>query len=238
MTRSRLLSVREKREFRQAIGLIFITLVLLVGFVFWGLPGLARLVGNTLIKQSSGPSKNLELKPTMPVLSDIPEATNSASLNIDGFAQPGVEVSLYVNSEQRDKMIVTDSGSFEFSNVKLTDGENTIYTYAENPTSKLESDQSKQHVVVVDTKKPVVTITTPSDNTVFHTSHEQVVTISGSVDEEGVKIYVGERMAIVTPEKTFTLAYQLVEGDQDIPIKATDKAGNQEEMSLHLRWEP
>jgi hypothetical protein len=45
-------------------------------------------------------------------------------------------------------------------------------------------------------------------------------------------------MAIVSPDNKFSLTYQLVEGDQDMQIKAIDKAGNENLSSIKLRWEP
>jgi len=58
------------------------------------------------------------------------------------------------------------------------------------------------------------------------------------VSEEGSKVYIGERMVIVSSERKFSLPYQLIEGDQDIKIKAVDKAGNEYDSSIKLRWEP
>jgi hypothetical protein len=238
MARSRLVSVKEKKELRQAILLIVITIVLLIGFIFWGLPEIARLVGNTLIKQdASGVSQGIEIKPTTPILSDIPEATSEKKLSVTGFAQPGVEIVLVVGGQQEGRVVVTDTGSFLFPDVALVEGDNLISAFAYNPASKLESEMSKEHVVIVDNTKPEITITSPANESVLRTEMERVVTISGSVNEERVKVYVGERLAIITPEKSFSVSYQLVEGDQEIVIKATDTAGNEATETLKLRWE-
>jgi hypothetical protein len=45
-------------------------------------------------------------------------------------------------------------------------------------------------------------------------------------------------MVIVQSDGKFTLPYQLVEGDQEIIIKVIDKAGNEGNSSIKLRWEP
>ncbi|MEI6690467.1 MAG: hypothetical protein WCL07_01835 [bacterium] len=238
MARSRLTSVKEKREFRQAIVLIIFTLSLLIGFIFWGLPEVAKLAGNTFIKNDGTKgTQSLEMRPTSPILSDLPTATNSATIALSGFAQPGVEVALYINSQENDRITVTDSGSFVFPDVSLSDGENNIYAFASNPANKLESDQSRAHMLTVDTTKPTLTVSSPSTGSVFRTEKERVVTISGSVNEDGTRVDISDRMAIVSPENTFAMSYQLVEGDQDILIKATDKAGNVSEETLKLRWE-
>lgn len=141
MTRSRLTSVREKKEFRQAIALIAVTIALLVGFIFWGLPAIAGFVGNTLVKSDkSGTNNGIQLKPTMPILTDIPEATNSASIDVNGTAGAGSEVTLYVNGSEEAKLAVPDSGEFNFTNVKLIEGSNLIFALDYNASSKMTSE--------------------------------------------------------------------------------------------------
>jgi hypothetical protein len=44
-------------------------------------------------------------------------------------------------------------------------------------------------------------------------------------------------MAILQPDGSFTLTYQLVEGDQDVTVKAIDGATNETDLTLKLRWE-
>lgn len=238
MTRSRLVSVKEKRELRQAVALIVLTVVILIGFVFWGLPAIAQLVGNTLIKNdTNGTIETLQVKPTVPILSDIPSATSSASLDITGFAQPGVDVFVVVNGVEESKVLVDDTGSFSFTSIPLVDGDNQIVAFAYNPTSKQESDTSKTYVVRRDMTKPNLVIDQPKTDTTFHTEMERIVEIKGSVDEEGSRIYVGERLAILSPELTFSVTYQLVDGEQDVVVRAVDPAGNETSETLKLRFE-
>lgn len=236
MARSRLLSIREKREYRQAIGLILVTLILVIGFVFWGLPFIARLVGNVFVKQGGEGSSSIIILPTPPVLSDIPEATNSATVAISGFAQPGVELLLFVNDEAVGKELVNDTGIFNFPKVSMNNGVNTVYAVAKSHSGQ-ESEKSRIYAIQIDTKNPELLITAPNDGGVFYGEKDRVVSVIGSTDEENVKVYIGERMVILKPDKTFTLSYQMMEGDQDIKIKVIDPAGNETDKVIKVRWE-
>ncbi|MFZ2976177.1 MAG: hypothetical protein WA055_06150, partial [Candidatus Moraniibacteriota bacterium] len=78
----------------------------------------------------------------------------------------------------------------------------------------------------------------PKEGEVFRGQSQRITTFNGSVSEQGSKVYIGERMAIISADQKFSLTYQLVEGDQELQIKAVDKAGNENLSSIKLRWEP
>lgn len=204
--------------------------------VFWGLPFLAKLAGGFISSEESTQTE-YELKPTPPIISDIPEATHSATVAINGFAQPGIDVVLYLNGAEIGRKLTSDSGTFAFNNVPIASGDNTVHAYSTTPRG-LMSEKSKEYIIVLDDTPPKITIESPSNGDVQIGSRERIVTFNGGVDEEGVKVYVGERMAILTSEGKFSLPYQLIEGDQDVVVKAVDRAGNTSETTLKLRWEP
>lgn len=236
MSASRLTRVKNKRATKQAT--LYIVLAVIIGFVMiaWGIPEIARLSG-LLIQTDNGDQSLDELRPTPPIFSDIPESANQDKVDIAGFAQPGVEVLLYVNGTLHKKILTDEAGIFRFGAVPLTDGDNRVYAYA--LTSRgTESEQSREYSIVVDKSAPEVTLISPTDGQVYRGERERIAEIKGSVGEEGVKVYVGDRMAIVNPDGTFSLSYQLIEGEQEIVIKAIDKAENEAELILRLRWEP
>ena len=236
MNRSRLDRVRSKRAGKEGLVYLLIAVVLIIIMLIWGLPALARLVGYfTKSDTDSTPTTN-ELRPAPPIFSDIPEATYSAKVKISGFAQPGLDIVLYVNATEVDRKLISESGDFTFDNVSLTEGDNSVYAYSQTPHD-LRSEQSRTYTVSLDTTKPVVTIDSPHDGDVSHGQSGQTVTFTGSVNEPGSKVFIGERMAIVSDGK-FSLPYQLASGDQEIPIRAVDRAGNENVSSIKLRWEP
>lgn len=236
MTRSRLQRVRSRKAGKQGVVYLVLAILLIVGTLGWGLPAVARLTG-LLIKSDTMLDINQELRPTPPIFSDIPEATYSAQVRIAGFAQPGLDVILYVNGAEQDRKLVSESGTYIFERVSLTEGENQVYGYT-TTVHDLQSEQSRAYTILVDITKPKVVIDRPSSGEVFRGQSQRIANFEGSVDESGSKVYIGERMVIVQSDGKFSLPYQLVEGDQEIPIKAIDRAGNENALSINLRWEP
>ena len=236
MNNSRLDRVRSRKAGKQGVVYLALAGVLVLVTLIWGLPAVARLTGY-LISSDDTDITIAEQRPTPPIFSDIPEATYSAQVRIGGYAQPGLDVVLYINGAERESKLVSESGTFTFDKVHLTEGDNTAYAYTATPHD-LRSEQSKSYVIVLDGSKPTVTIDTPKDAEVFRGQGQRITTFTGSVNEPGAKVYIGERMVIVQSDGKFSLPYQLVEGDQEISIKAIDKAGNEGLSSIKLRWEP
>ncbi len=236
MQNSRLERVRSRKAGKQGIVYLLLALGLVIVTIFWGLPALARLTG-LMIKTDKTPAVSDEQRPTPPIFSDIPEATYSAQVRIAGYAQPGLDVILFLNGAEYDRKLVAESGTFSFDKVNLSEGDNAAYAYTATPKD-LRSEQSKNYTIVVDTTAPVVTIDSPKQGQVFRGQTERITKITGSVNELGSKVYIGERMVIVSSDGKFSLTYQLVEGDQELQIRVTDKAGNEGTSSLKLRWEP
>lgn len=236
MERSRLTRVKSKKATQQAIIYIVISLAIMVAMIVWGVPMAARLSG-MFIGSDNGTAGIEELKPTPPIFSDIPESTSSARVDLSGFAQPGVEVALIVNGREYKKILSDDSGTFTFPDVAVSEGDNSVYAYA--VTSRgTESEQSRQYTITVDNAKPEITLTSPNDGQVYRGGNERLANFAGSVNEEGTKVYIGDRMAIVQADGTFTLTYQMQEGDQEVKVRALDRAGNEAEKIVKIRWEP
>lgn len=233
---SRLERIRSRRAGKQGVWFLFLAIVLVVITIFWGLPALARLAGNLISTDSTQPTK-YELKPTPPIISDIPEATHSATVVINGYAQPGIDVVMYLNGAEIGRKLTSESGTFSFQNVPISNGTNSVYAYTSTPQGMM-SEKSKEYTITLDNEKPTVTLDSPKDGDVMRGTTQRIATFVGGVNEEGTKVYIGERMAILTSEGKFNLPYQLVEGDQEIAVKAVDPAGNESVTTIKLRWEP
>jgi hypothetical protein len=236
MINSRLERVRNRKAGKQGATYLIIAVILGIVTLVWGLPAVARLAGY-LVESDDKPLAINEQRPTPPIFSDIPEATYSAKVAIAGYAQPGLDVVLYINGAEYEKKLVSESGTFSFDKVQLSEGDNTAYAYTATPHD-LRSEQSKTYTIVMDSTKPSVTLDTPKEGEVFRGQGQRITTFSGGVSELGSKVYIGERMVIVQSDGKFSLPYQLVEGDQEIQIKAIDKAGNEGNSTIKLRWEP
>lgn len=236
MRNSRLERVRSKRAGKQGATYLVVAIGLIVITLIWGLPAIARIT-QYFMQGDNNPIVSNEQRPTPPIFSDVPESTFSAQVRIAGFAQPGLEVVLYLNGAEYERKFVAESGTFVFDKVSIAEGSNTVYGYTTTPRDLL-SEQSKNYTIILDNTKPKVSLDKPSEGQVFRGQTERITEFSGSVDESGSKVYIGERMVILQSDGRFTLPYQLVEGDQEVEIKAIDKAGNESVMSIKLRWEP
>lgn len=236
MTNSRLERLRSRRAGKQGVLYLVIALLLIVITLIWGLPAVARLT-ELFIKTDTSPVVFDEERPTPPIFSDVPEATFSAQVKIAGYAQPGLDVILYLNGAEYGRKLVSESGTFNFDKVILSEGENTAYAYTSTPRD-LRSEQSKNYIIILDTTKPSVNIESPRDGEVMRGQAQRIVNFVGSVNELGSKVFIGERMVIVQADGKFSLSYQLIEGEQEVQIKAIDKAGNESTSSIKLKWEP
>lgn len=236
MTGSRLERVRSRKAGKQGIIYLLLAISLIVLTISWGLPAVARLTG-LMIKSDGEQVMSNELRPTPPIFSDIPEATYSAQVRIAGYAQPGLDVILFMNGAEYEKKLVSESGTFNFDKVKLSEGENSAYAYTATPHD-LRSEQSKTYTILMDSTKPSVTLDTPTENEIFRGQGQRITTFSGEVSELGSKVYIGDRMVIVQSDGKFSLPYQLIEGEQVIEIRAIDKAGNESTSTISLKWEP
>lgn len=236
MNNSRLDRVRSRKAGKQGIVYLMLAGLIILVTLIWGLPAVARLAGY-LTSDEATPIEISEQRPTPPIFSDIPDATYSAKVRIAGFARPGLDVILFMNGAEVARKLVSESGTFSFENVPLDEGENETYGYSATPKD-LRSEQSKNYMITLDSTKPTVTIDSPRDGEVFRGQGQRIATFVGGVNELSSKVYIGERMVIVGSEGKFSLQYQLVEGDQELQIKAIDKAGNEALSSIKLRWEP
>lgn len=235
MSSSRLSRIRGKRDTTLGFVYIAIAILIIVAMISWGIPWMARMAG-LLITEDNGTGGVSELAPTPPIFSDIPEATNSATIEVAGFAQPGIDVVLYVNGAEYDKNLTDDAGVFSFDKVNITRGENVIYAHAVSPKGG-PSDQSRQYTIIYDNEKPEFTLSSPMDGEVFRGQSQRIINFQGIVNEEGVRVVIGERIAILQSDGSFSLPYQLQDGDQDVRIIVTDQAGNVNEQVIKLKWE-
>ncbi len=165
--------------------------------------------------------------PPPPTLSNIPQATHSAKLNIKGFAESGSTVALFLNNNEKDSQLVSAEGQFVFEEVPLEQGENEIYATSKDATGN-ESRQSTVYKVIIDRKPPQLEVTEPEDNAVISEEKDEqsFVLIKGNVEENAV-VTVNGHQAIVREEGDFEFRLPLSEeGELIIKVEARDLAGN------------
>ena len=147
--------------------------------------------------------------------------TNNATLNISGTvldSDSGLK-SLAVNGTS---VSVATNGTFS-SALTLVAGANTITTIA---TDNVNNQTTETRIITLDQAAPVLTVTTPPDNSAVAVS---TLTVSGSVNKSAsvdMKLNNGASQTVSLDGNTFTTSATLAVGLNTIDLTATDLAGN------------
>lgn len=232
--RSRLERKKEEQITKKTVFLGFLTVLIFVMVILFGLPFLINFsifLGN--IKNKKDITTENVLPPLAPRLVVPFEATSSARIKIDGFAEAGSVVELLKNSESIGKVDVTENGEFYFENVDLTDGENIFSAVAIKDKSG-SSQASKDLMVILDTKAPELTITNPSTDALKVDSADFDVT---GKSEKGVSVSINGRVAVVDNNGNFKLKIQLNPGKNDIGIIVKDTALNETKKTVSITYD-
>lgn len=226
-----------RRARRKLLSSIIIILFLLFATFHWILPNLIGGVGvvkNVLtpVKQTDNPTTISEtLAP--PVLFVPFEATNSAKIDIKGYATAGSKVKIYLEDVLVDTASVGADGNLVSKNVPLALGRNNIYgkTIDDKGT---ESLPSKTIVVVYDNEKPALTLTDPTDGKII-TGGDKKVLVAGKTDPD-IPVIVNDSRVITASDGKFSTTLNINEGDNQITIRAVDKAANSTEITRSVTY--
>lgn len=172
--------------------------------------------------------------PIAPFLSEVPEATQSSSIDITGRSEPGVKVELYVDSGKVDESISDSNGSFVFSNIPVGVFRQELYVKAVDESGNV-SNQSNTYSIQQDTTAPEVEITSPEQKESLYRSTEHTYKIAGKT-ESGASVMVNDQLAVVSPEGDFFANLRLEEGGNNIKIVVKDKALNETESEVYINF--
>lgn len=233
---SRRAQTEEKKNIKRAVGFGFLTLALIVAFIFLGLPAVAKFAGFLTDLRKSGLPIDINdtTPPAPPVLSNLPEYTKKKSIEITGKTEAGATVILFLNDSE-EEIVANNDGEFSYR-YGVWKGENTISAKAKDSAGN-ESQETKIYKVIFDDQPPKLEINSPEDGREFYGSKERQINIEG-VTEEGVSLTVNERIVAVDSDGSFTFLTTLEEGENTFTIKAEDRAGNSEEKTLTVRFSP
>lgn len=214
------------------------SIILILFLIFYGLPLFTKYIlylGNT--KQDVNniqPSDGLSyIAP--PVLDDSFNATNSAKITISGIAAKGQTVKLYTNGSIAGQQDTDDQGKFNFDNVILNNGNNTIQ--AKSFAGSKESAFSNTLTIRYLNKGPNLTVTAPNGDETLSGGDNQTLHVQGSTDPN-TNVTINGSWAIVNDNGSFTYDFPLQNGDNDIKIIATDQAGNTTTVEHHVTFNP
>lgn len=233
---SRRLTIEEKKNKRRAISLIFLTVVILLGIFFYGLPTVVKFTAIlTDINQSSQPVEaNDTTPPPPPRLESMPIATKEEKIDIRGNTEAGAKVTLFLNDTE-EEILADSSGKFSF-NLTLTDGENSISAVSTDSSGNT-SQKTEIQTVIFDKKLPELELIKPNDKAEFFGSKQRQVVVEGKTESE-VRLQINQRQVVVENDGSFTFATTLSQGQNNFTVVAEDRAGNKTEKTFSVTFTP
>ena len=237
VSKTRLQRKREKDSLRQAFKYLLLVFGLLFLLIRFGLPALtnmAAFLGD--LNSSKQPIEKQESLPIMaPRLNPLPMATVSAEINISGYSQPGSTVKLFLRGISIEEITADANGEFSFNKVHLKDGENEIYTEANDNQGK-DSGPSTTYKVTLDSEAPKLEVSQPQDGQRFF-DKDSPITVSGRT-EVRTNLMINNRFVLVKDDGSFSVTQSLTAGDNQIEIVVRDDAGNETRKSLKVNYTP
>ncbi len=233
---SRLASVEEKKNVRNAMKFGTLTVVAMVILVFFGIPVLGRFAGfiTDLAKSEKPIGKNDNTPPAPPQIDNFSEFTNQEIMTLEGRSEESATIKLTFNDSEKE-VVAGQDGSFTFK-LDLQKGENTFQGKAVD-TSGNESQETKVFTIVFDNEKPELEIESPSSGSQFYGSHQRQLTIKGKTEAD-VQLTINGRFVAVDSDGIFEFTTTLGEGENKFNLKSTDQAGNQTEMDFTASFTP
>lgn len=217
----------EKHIYRRLVLFIGIATVILLIVWFWGITFI-QIIGALGSRGDDGAKDTAFQAPLIkPVVSSLPEFTNKEMISVTGFTSSETMVTLFVNGNEIGTTTTNDSGNFTFGETALKEGLNFIKVIAKDDFG--ESEEEKV-LITLDKKAPKLKITEPKDGQVIKKTAS--VTIKGAT-EEGAKVLINSIQATLNGD-SFTYILGVSPGENEIEIKATDKAGNTEKVTLTI----
>ena len=173
------------------------------------------------------------MAPQIPVMSALPEATNSATLEVEGYTEAEVQVEYFVNGRR----VITeesDKSGYYKASLSLEEGDNLIKVRAKD---KAENESiSKPINVIYDFKSPDLVIDLPTDGQEFFGQQSQIISVSGEVSESNSNLRVNNTYVSLSYDGKFSHQVKLNEGENEIKVVVIDAAGNVVEKVLKVSY--
>lgn len=235
--KTRLQKKRERDSLKQAGRYLLLTLTGLFLLVRFGLPSLINLAAfiSDLSVSRQPPETPAELPPAPPALLPLPEATNSASITVAGYTDPGLTVKLTRGGIAIEETIAGNDGSFEFKATVLNEGDNEFFAEAVNSRGTA-GEPSKIFRVVYDPQPPPLTIDQPHSGQRFF-DKDSPITVAGNTEPDS-QLTLNGRFIRVDADGRFNTAWPLSGGDNQLDFVVRDPAGNETKKILTVNYTP
>lgn len=175
------------------------------------------------------------IPPQSPMLSALPEATNSSSLLVEGYTESGSALDLMVNDSISLTSKAGEDGFFSIVGT-LIPGSNRVYVRAADEAGNMSSSEVK--MVTFDSKAMELTLSSPKDGVEFFGKNNQVIDLVGEVNKPDSQVIINNSFVVVERDGKFVHRFQLASGNNEIKIVASDKAGNTAEKTIKILYTP
>ena len=232
---SRLESTEEKRNFRNAILLLVLSILVIILLFVYGIPLVGRVASFVSgLKNGGGTiTSNDKTPPVPPNFNIYPDYTNQQTISISGSAEPGVSIILVFNDKKSETLVDKD-GNFVFQGLTLEPEANTFSATASDLAGNL-SQSTEMRTINYDSKPPELVIDSPQDDAGFYGNTQRQISIQGTA-ENNVAITINDRVVTVDENGKFQYPVTLNSGANTFNIKVTDLAGNQTEKNISLNF--
>lgn len=232
-------SVRHERNKARNRIILAIIAVIFLGYFFltWGLPALiggltyvTHFNSKPVVKDVS--EEDIAIPP--PVLNIPYEATNTATIAINGYTTPDTKVEIYLDDELKTTVDVKSDGSFQTSELALAIGTNNIY--GKTIIGDKKSLDSKNIKLYFDSEKPKLDLSAPTDNQEIK-GGDKKVRVAGSTDPQN-SVAVNGSTIIVNGAGEFASDVSINEGDNTVTVTVTNRFGNTSSTERKVKYSP
>jgi len=221
------------QRFVTLVGAIILVIVVLVGGLLFFGPKIGSFFGLISVNRNPKSIKDT-MSPPAPTFTDPPVATKDDKITLNGVAEPGTTIRLFVNGPEKQTTLVDLAGVFIFTDIELNQGRNTIFAKSVDSNNN-ESDTSVTLTIELDKDSPDIKIESPTDGSIVKNLDKRIL-IKGSINEKAT-IKINDRLAVQKSDLTFDFLLGVDEGDVKVTIEAIDLAGNKKEEILNLKYE-
>lgn len=229
---------RTEKKIKQNIVLVVIlSIIIIYALLNWGLPLLIDSLSLFKGLQSKTETvKALEDAAIAPPFLNIPfEATNSATIDIQGYASPNLKIEIYVDDNLKTTVQTDSEGNFKAENILLELGINNIYGKTVNEEGA-KSLSSKNIKVIYSNDRPTLEISEPGDGSQIK-GGDKKVKVSGKTDPDS-SVTVNSISAIIRNDGTFSTEVNINDGDNIITVVATNSVSNSSKVERKVNYAP
>lgn len=235
-TYSRRESTQVRKNKRKAYTLLLASIVLFVGFVYYGLPLITRASTFFLdLKSSSTPIEEGDTTPPPPPhIQENLSYTNKNKYTIEGSSEPGATIIVYFDNEEYESL-VNKEGQFT-REIELSKGSNMFSVQAVDESGN-KSQKTKDYEIVYDNEAPTLDSLNPASGSTFYSSSQKNLQLQGKT-EPNTKVTVNGRFSVVNDEGEFMFQTSLSDGENKFNLIIEDQAGNKLEQELVYTYNP